>query len=236
MIIYPAIDIYQSKVVRLKQGDFNQVTFYPLSPLEQAKKFEADGATWVHVIDLEGAKEGQSKIKEILISIKEHTTLSIQTGGGIRDIKRVEMLLSLGIDRVVLGSFAIKEPESLRALCLKYANNIVVAVDCKDNFVTLHGWQETSQITLEDYLHTLMNLGVIHVMITDIKKDGMLQGINHRFYESIKTSFPKLKIVASGGVTSMDDIKNLKKTNLDGVIIGVALYENRITLKEAILC
>jgi phosphoribosylformimino-5-aminoimidazole carboxamide ribotide isomerase len=236
MMIYPAIDIYQNKVVRLKQGDFNQVTYYPLSPLEQALKFERDGAKWVHVVDLKGAKEGQSSIFEILKSIKKQTTLSIQTGGGIRDIKTVEMLLSLGIDRVVLGSFAIKDPEGLKVLCMKYAHNIVVAVDCKDDMVTLHGWQETTQLRLQDYLSSLIALGVMHVMITDIKKDGMLQGINHQLYAQFKTSFPSLNIVASGGVTTLDDIKNLKQVNIDGVIVGVALYENKVSLKEAILC
>ena len=236
MIIYPAMDLMNQNVVRLKKGDFNSKKIYQENPLIQAKTFLNQGATHLHMVDLDGAKSGNPSHLNVLQAIKKETNLSLQYGGGLRDQNQIIELLELGIDKVVLGSFAMKHPKILKELILKYPNRMVVAVDVKDNQVTYAGWQETSSNTLESYLKTLIELGVTEVLITDISKDGMLEGINVSFYKSLKTKFPSLKITASGGVTSLGDVKALKEAGLDGLIIGVALYEKIFRLEEALSC
>lgn len=236
MIIFPAIDMYKNQVVRLKKGDYQAVTVYHESPVEQAKAFERDGATWVHIVDLEGSKTGVISVLDVLKQIKEETSLKIQFGGGIRDSMTVETLIKLGVDSIVLGSFAVKEQESLNTLCHTYPNHITVAVDVKDDIVYYQGWQEESSYTLHDFLNKMSMIGVKKVMITDIKKDGMLEGLNIAWYQKIKNTYPKLLITASGGVTTLNDIKELSKVDLYGAIVGVSLYEKKIDLKEAIRC
>lgn len=236
MIIFPAIDMYKNQVVRLKKGDYQAVTVYHESPVEQAKAFERDGATWVHIVDLEGSKTGVISVMDVLRQIKEETSLKIQFGGGIRDSMTVETLIKLGVDSIVLGSFAVKEQESLNTLCHTYPNHITVAVDVKDDIVYYQGWQEESSHTLHDFLNKMSMIGVKKVMITDIKKDGMLEGLNIAWYQKIKNTYPKLLITASGGVTTLNDIKELSKVDLYGAIVGVSLYEKKIDLKEAIRC
>lgn len=236
MIIFPAIDMYKNQVVRLKKGDYQAVTVYHESPVEQAKAFERDGATWVHIVDLEGSKTGVISVMDVLRQIKEETSLKIQFGGGIRDSMTVETLIKLGVDSIVLGSFAVKEQESLNTLCHTYPNHITVAVDVKDDIVYYQGWQEESSYTLHDFLNKMSMIGVKKVMITDIKKDGMLEGLNIAWYQKIKNTYPKLLITASGGVTTLNDIKELSKVDLYGAIVGVSLYEKKIDLKEAIRC
>ena len=236
MIIFPAIDMYKNQVVRLKKGDYQALTVYHESPVEQAKAFERDGATWVHIVDLEGSKTGIISVMDVLRQIKDVTSLKIQFGGGIRDLHTVETLIKLGVDSIVLGSFAVKQQESLKTLCLTYPNHITVAVDVKDDIVYYQGWQEESSYTLFDFLDKMMSIGVKKVMITDIKKDGMLEGLHISWYQKIKNTYPKLLITASGGVTTLSDIKELSKVNLYGAIVGVSLYEKKIDLKEAIEC
>ena len=236
MILFPAIDIYKNQVVRLKKGDYQAVTVYHESPVEQAKAFERDGATWVHIVDLEGSKTGIISVMDVLRQIKEETSLKIQFGGGIRDSHTVETLIKIGVDSIVLGSFAVKQQEALKTLCLTYPNHITVAVDVKDDVVYYQGWQEESSYTLFDFLDTMMSIGVTKVMITDIKKDGMLEGLHISWYQKITHTYPKLFITASGGVTTLNDIKELSKVNLYGAIVGVSLYEKKIDLKEAIQC
>lgn len=236
MIIFPAIDMYKNQVVRLKKGDYQAVTVYHESPVEQAKAFEREGATWVHIVDLEGSKTGVISVMDVLRQIKEETSLKIQFGGGIRDSMTVETLIKLGVDSIVLGSFAVKEQESLNTLCHTYPNHITVAVDVKDDIVYYQGWQEESSYTLHDFLNKMSMIGVKKVMITDIKKDGMLEGLNIAWYQKIKNTYPKLLITASGGVTTLNDIKELSKVDLYGAIVGVSLYEKKIDLKEAIRC
>lgn len=236
MILFPAIDMYKNQVVRLKKGDYQAVTVYHESPVEQAKAFERDGATWVHIVDLEGSKTGVISVMDVLRQIKEETSLKIQFGGGIRDSMTVETLIKLGVDSIVLGSFAVKEQESLNTLCHTYPNHITVAVDVKDDIVYYQGWQEESSYTLHDFLNKMSMIGVKKVMITDIKKDGMLEGLNIAWYQKIKNTYPKLLITASGGVTTLNDIKELSKVDLYGAIVGVSLYEKKIDLKEAIRC
>lgn len=236
MILFPAIDMYKNQVVRLKKGDYQAVTVYHESPVEQAKAFERDGATWVHIVDLEGSKTGVISVLDVLKQIKEETSLKIQFGGGIRDLMTVETLIKLGVDSIVLGSFAVKQQEALNTLCHTYPNHITVAVDVKDDIVYYQGWQEESSYTLHDFLNKMSMIGVKKVMITDIKKDGMLEGLNIAWYQKIKNTYPKLLITASGGVTTLNDIKELSKVDLYGAIVGVSLYEKKIDLKEAIRC
>jgi phosphoribosylformimino-5-aminoimidazole carboxamide ribotide isomerase len=236
MIIYPAMDLIDGKVVRLKQGDFNQKVIYENDPVKQAKAFQASGATHLHIIDLDGAQVGSPKNINIILNIKKETGLFIQVGGGLRDEKKIIALLEAGIDRVILGSYALMFPKETKRLNDTYPNRILIAVDTKDGVVTYHGWQQKSLYTLEAYLEELQQDGFKNVMVTDISKDGMLKGIDVTLYETLSLNYPQLNIIASGGVTSLDEVKAFKKTRVSGVIIGVALYQNIFTLEEAIAC
>ncbi len=228
--------MYDQKVVRLKKGDYNALTIYHDDPFEQAREFERDGAKWVHMVDLEGAKTGHITTIDILKKVKKATSLRIQFGGGIRDVKTIYHLLEIGVDHIVLGSFALKQPEVLKTLCETYRDQLVVAVDVKNGYVTYHGWLEQSTYALNDYLVRLIDLGVKKVLITDISKDGMLQGIDISYYKQLKKTYKDLEIIASGGVTTLEDIEGLNQASCDGVIVGVALYEKKFSLKEALSC
>ena len=236
MIIYPAMDLIDGNVVRLKQGDFNQKIIYENDPIKQAKAFKDAGATHLHIIDLDGAKIGSPKNINLILTIKKQTGLFIQVGGGLRDEKKIISLLESGIDRVILGSFALMFPKETKRLNETYPNRILIAVDTKDGVVTYNGWQQKSLYTLASYLEDLQKDGFKDVMVTDISKDGMLQGIDITLYNTLSITYPKLNIIASGGVTSLDEIKAFKKTPVSGVIIGVALYQDIFTLEEALSC
>ena len=236
MIIYPAMDLIDGNVVRLKQGDFNQKIIYENDPIKQAKAFKDAGATHLHIIDLDGAKIGSPKNLKVILNIKKETGLFIQVGGGLRDEKKIISLLESGIDRVILGSFALMFPKETKRLNETYPNRILIAVDTKDGVVTYNGWQQKSLYTLASYLEDLQKDGFKDVMVTDISKDGMLQGIDITLYNTLSITYPKLNIIASGGVTSLDEIKAFKKTPVSGVIIGVALYQDIFTLEEALSC
>lgn len=236
MRIFPAIDIYNNQAVRLKKGAFESAKVYNDSPLNQAKIFESEGASWIHIVDLNGAKDGLIQVLPMIKSIKEQTQLRIQFGGGIRDLQTIQRLLDAGIDRIVLGSFAIKEPNLLQVLLTTYQDRIVVAVDVRNNYVTYSGWQDQSDIHILDYLSNLERLGTKYVMITDIAKDGMLEGIDTDFYANIVKRYQTLNIIASGGITTLNDVKQLHQSKLYGAILGVSLYEQKINLSEAIQC
>lgn len=236
MIIYPAMDLIDGNVVRLKQGDFNQKIIYEHDPIKQAKAFKDAGATHLHIIDLDGAKIGSPKNINLILMIKKQTGLFIQVGGGLRDEKNIISLLESGIDRVILGSFALMFPKETKRLNDTYPNRILIAVDTKDGVVTYNGWQQKSLYTLASYLEDLQKDGFKDVMVTDISKDGMLQGIDITLYDTLSIKYPKLNIIASGGVTSLNEIKAFKKTPVSGVIIGVALYQDIFSLEEALLC
>lgn len=236
MIIYPAMDLIDGNVVRLKQGDFNQKVIYEKDPIKQAKVFQASGATHLHIIDLDGAKLGSPKNLKVILNIKKETGLFIQVGGGLRDEKKIISLLESGIDRVILGSFALMFPKETKRLNDTYPSRLLIAVDTKDGVVTYNGWQQKSLYTLEAYLSDLQKDGFKDVMVTDISKDGMLEGIDITLYETLSIKYPNLNIIASGGVTSLSEIKAFKKTRVSGVIIGVALYQDIFTLEEAITC
>jgi phosphoribosylformimino-5-aminoimidazole carboxamide ribotide isomerase len=236
MIIYPAMDLIDGNVVRLKQGDFKEKVIYEHDPIKQAKVFKDAGATHLHIIDLDGAKIGSPKNLKVILNIKKETGLFIQVGGGLRDEKKIISLLESGIDRVILGSFALMFPKETKRLNDTYPNRILIAVDTKDGVVTYNGWQQKSLYTLEAYLSDLQKDGFKDVMVTDISKDGMLEGIDISLYETLSIKYPNLNIIASGGVTSLDEIKAFKKTRVSGVIIGVALYQDIFTLEEALSC
>jgi phosphoribosylformimino-5-aminoimidazole carboxamide ribotide isomerase len=236
MIIYPAMDLIGGKVVRLKQGDFQQKVIYENNPIKQAKAFKDAGATHLHIIDLDGAKLGSPKNIQIITNIKKATGLFIQVGGGLRDEKNIISLLESGIDRVILGSYALMFPKETKRLNETYPDRLLIAVDAKDGVVTYNGWQQKSLYTLEAYLKDLRLDGYKNVMITDISKDGMLEGIDVKHYDKIAKAFPQMNIIASGGVTALEEVKAFKKTKVSGLIIGVALYQDIFTLEEAITC
>jgi len=236
MIIYPAMDLMQQQVVRLKKGDFDSKKIYASNPILQAKLFAAQGATHLHIVDLDGAKTGIPHHLELVKSIKQETGLIIQYGGGLRTEASIVALLDAGIDKIALGSFAMNHPSTLQSLIQRYRKRIVVAIDVKDNIVTYEGWQKQSTLMIDDYLISLSRLGVTEVLVTDIAKDGMLQGMNLDLYVRLKKNYPTMTIIASGGVTSFHDVKSIQLAQIDGLIIGVALYEGMITLSEVLSC
>ena len=237
MIIFPAIDIKDKKCVRLTQGDFDKVNVYGEDPSLMAKKWADDGAEFIHVLNLNGSRDEIGINDETLSKVAKSVDVPIQVGGGIRDEKRVKELLDLGINRVIVGTMAIENKELLKELIEKYkADKIVVSIDAKNGKVATHGWEKVSDIDSVDLCKELEQIGVKTIVYTDISKDGMLEGPNFDIYKELsqKTS---LDIIASGGVTSIDDVKRLLDMNMYGAIIGKALYDNRIDLKEVLdLC
>lgn len=237
MIIFPAIDIKDNKCVRLTQGDFDKVNVYGEDPSLMAKKWAGYGAKFIHVVNLNGSRDEVGINDETLAKVAKSVDVPIQVGGGIRDEKRVKELLDLGINRVIVGTMAIENKELLKELIEKYgADKIVVSIDAKNGKVATHGWEKVSDIDSVDLCKELEKIGVKTIVYTDISKDGMLEGPNFDIYKELsqKTS---LDIIASGGVTSIDDVKKLLDMNMYGAIIGKALYDNRIDLKEVLdLC
>lgn len=237
MIIFPAIDIKDKKCVRLTQGDFDKVNVYGEDPSLMAKKWADYGAEFIHVVNLNGSRDEVGINDETLAKVAKSVDVPIQVGGGIRDEKRVKELLDLGINRVIVGTMAIENKELLKELIEKYkAEKIVVSIDAKNGKVATHGWEKVSDIDSVDLCKELEQIGVKTIVYTDISKDGMLEGPNFDIYKELsqKTS---LDIIASGGVTSIDDVKRLLDMNMYGAIIGKALYDNRIDLKEVLdLC
>ena len=237
MIIFPAIDIKDKKCVRLTQGDFDKVNVYGEDPSLMAKKWADYGAEFIHVVNLNGSRDEIGINDETLAKVAKSVDVPIQVGGGIRAEKRVKELLDLGINRVIVGTMAIENKELLKELIEKYkADKIVVSIDAKNGKVATHGWEKVSDIDSVDLCKELEQIGVKTIVYTDISKDGMLEGPNFDIYKELsqKTS---LDIIASGGVTSIDDVKRLLDMNMYGAIIGKALYDNRIDLKEVLdLC
>ncbi len=233
MNIFPAIDIYDKKAVRLFKGDYNQMTIYSDKPWEIAKKFEEAGAKFIHVVDLEGAKTGKTPNLEIVKKIAEKTSLFLEIGGGIRDINTVKTYLENGANRVILGTSAVNDEAFLVDALSKYGDKIAVGADVKDGFIAIKGWVEKSQYSLDEFLNKMQNLGVKTIICTDISKDGAMKGTNLTLYKELSKKYT-LDIIASGGVSNIDDIKALKEMNLYGAIIGKAYYTGAIDLKEAI--
>ena len=232
MKIFPAIDLLGGKAVRLKKGDYNEVTVYSDCPPEMAKSFKAAGAEWIHVVDLDGARDGSTANFDVVAEIAKEG-LKVEIGGGIRNIETVERYIEAGVSRVIIGTAAVSDPDFLRAAVAKYGEKIAVGVDIKDGMVAIKGWKEISTVECFDFCQKLQNVGVSTIICTDISKDGMLSGTNTDLYRSLSEKF-KMNFVASGGVSTIEDIKALAKMGMYGAIIGKAIYTGNIDLREAI--
>jgi phosphoribosylformimino-5-aminoimidazole carboxamide ribotide isomerase len=231
MLIIPAIDIYEGKVVRLKQGDFDRKTIYDDEPWSVAKKFSESGCSLIHVVDLEGAKHGGFRNFDVIRKIVSEDTIHIQAGGGIRTEDDVSRLFDAGVERVVVGSVAVKEPEKInRWIELFGYNRIVIAIDIKAGNVAHSGWMASKKIDPVKIMRQLGEMGASIFLCTDISKDGMLQGPNVPLYKEICQHFPDYEIIASGGVSSEEDLAELRTTGVSGVVVGKALYEGKIEL------
>lgn len=233
MKLFPAIDLYDGKAVRLYKGDYNNMTVYSENPIEIARDFESKGMKYIHIVDLQGAKDGATPNINIVKQIANETGLFCEVGGGIRDMKTVEAYLGSGIDRVILGTAAVNNPEFLQQAVKQYGEKIAVGVDIKDGFVAIKGWMEKSQYTCFDFCEKMEKLGVKTLICTDISKDGAMKGTNRELYKQLSQRF-SIDITASGGVSSIDDIKALKELDIYGAIIGKAYYIGAIDLKEAL--
>ena len=235
MNIFPAIDLYDGKAVRLFKGDYNQMTVYNENPLEVAKDFENAGAKFIHLVDLEGAKFGTTPNIEVIKKIVDNTNLFTEIGGGIRSIETVDAYLNAGLDRVIIGTAAVTDEEYLKTALKKYPKpgQIAVGIDLLDGFVAIKGWVEKSQYKAEEFFNKMTSMGVTTVICTDISKDGAMKGVNRELYKELSEKY-KIDITASGGVTDITDIKALREMNLYGAIIGKAYYTGAIDLKEAI--
>lgn len=242
MIIYPAIDLRGGRVVRLTEGKFDQEKTYGDDPLAVAKDFASSGATWLHVVDLDGAKDPTKRQTALVEQIARGSRLRMQTGGGIRDESQIAALLAAGAQRVIVGSVAVKQPALVRDWLKKFGpEQIILSPDVRLDAngtprVAAAGWQESTGVALDDFLSGFVAAGLVHILCTDISRDGKLTGPNVALYASLTKKFPTLKIQASGGVSSLDDLRALQTTGADGAIVGRALYEKKFTLKEALAC
>lgn len=233
MLIFPAIDLYEGKAVRLFKGDYNQMTVYSENPEKVALDFEKAGATCIHLVDLEGAKNGTTPNLETVKKIVSCTKLFSEIGGGIRSLDTIKAYLDAGVNRVILGTAAVTDEEFLRKAVELYGEKIAVGVDIKDGEVAIKGWTQSGDTNAFDFCRKLEKIGVKTIICTDISKDGAMQGTNHSLYRELSEQF-SLNIVASGGVSSMDDIKRLRALDIYGAIIGKAYYVGAIDLKSAI--
>ena len=233
MNILPAIDLYQGKAVRLYKGDYAQMTVYSDHPEEVARDFQNQGAGYMHLVDLEGAKVGTPANLPTIRRILEATELFTEVGGGIRSMETVEAYLSAGVDRVILGTAAVTDEGFLKAAISRYGEKIAVGVDLKDGFVAIRGWTEKSELTAETFLTRMEVLGVSAVICTDISRDGAMQGANRDLYRQLSRKF-SVKLIASGGVSTLEDIRRLREMGLYGAIVGKAYYLGAIDLREAI--
>ena len=233
MILLPAIDLFDRKAVRLYKGDYENMTVYSENPIEIARDFESCGAKYIHMVDLEGARDGTTPNIAIVEQVAKETDLFVEIGGGIRSMETVERYLNAGVSRVILGTAAVKDPEFLKAAVGRYGEKIAVGADVKDGKIAIKGWMETADVTLEDFLSDMQALGVRNVICTDISKDGAMRGTNLELYRALSRKYD-LDITASGGVSGMEDICQLRAMDLYGAIIGKAYYTGAIDLREAL--
>lgn len=235
MRIIPAIDIIDGKCVRLTQGDYAQKVIYSEDPLEMARSFESAGLTHLHLVDLDGAKNGKVTNWKVVEAIAKNTKLKVDFGGGIKTRDEVSKLLQAGVEQVNLGSIAVHEPDKVIAWMEEFgADNIILSADVKNEFISINGWQDKSTINVVTFLRDYVHRGIVNVTCTDISTDGMLTGPNFELYEKLLLSFPQLIVIASGGVSCLDDLIELKRIGVDGVIVGKAIYEGKIRLEELI--
>ncbi len=233
--IIPAIDIIDGNCVRLSKGDYNRVTKYDITPMEMAKRYEDLGIDRIHIVDLDAAKnEGKDNIA-IIENLCHQTSLKIQTGGGIRTAENLERVLKAGAERAILGSVAHKDPERVYQWLSDYGpDKIVIGADVQGGKIAVEGWQEISATDVFQYIQSYVNHGAVTFLCTDIEKDGMLEGPNFSLYRKVMDAFPEVTLIASGGVSGMEDIARLVEAGMDEIIVGKAIYEGRIDLEEAI--
>tara|TARA_B100000686_G_C16632339_1_gene885394 strand:+ start:251 stop:970 length:720 start_codon:yes stop_codon:yes gene_type:complete len=234
MIIFPAIDIKGGKCVRLLKGDFSKVTQYKKSPIDQANEFLALGFKNIHVVDLDGALNNEALNENIIKEISKIYKIKIQFGGGIRSLEHIKKLFDLGVDRAILGTAAVENLEFLKAACEKFRNKIVLSLDARKGYIALHGWKKQTNILASDFVKRINNIGVSRIIYTDIDRDGTKLGPN--IEETLNLSkTTKIPVVISGGVSSIKDVINIKKNkfqNIEGVIIGKAIYDGNISVTE----
>jgi len=233
MIIFPAIDIKGGKCVRLLRGDFNNITQYKKSPLDQANEFCNLGFKNIHLVDLDGALEQNFTNEKIIKEISKISKIKIQTGGGIRSLEQIEKLIGFGIDKIILGTAAIENIEFLKTACIKYNQKIALSIDAREGFIALSGWKRQTKILASDFIKKIGNINISRIIYTDINKDGTKMGPNLK--ETVELSnLTKIPFVISGGISSIDDVINIKKkfNNIEGVIIGKAIYDGSINVKE----
>lgn len=236
MLIIPAIDIKEGRCVRLEQGNFEKEIIYDDNPIEVAEKWEKQGAKLVHIVDLDGAKTGKIKHLSLIAEIIKNISIPVEVGGGIRDLETIKNLFNIGVENVILSTLAYENLSLLKKICEQYQEKISVSIDVRNGFLSIKGWQETTKEKAIDFAQRMEVLGVRRFIYTDIKRDGTLSGINLEGIEKFAAAI-KGKVIASGGVSNIEDvkrIKNLKLNNLTGVIIGKALYTGVIDLEEAI--
>ena len=233
MLIYPAIDLFDGKAVRLYKGNYAQMTVYSDDPVSVALDFQNSGARWIHLVDLQGAKSGNTDNLSTIRAIQKATNLRCEVGGGIRSMETVETYLNAGIDRVILGTAAVTDDAFLQEAVQRWGEKIAVGIDIKDGFVAIKGWTEKSLLTAEEFFRHVQSIGVRTCICTDISRDGAMQGANHALYRSLSQTYD-MDIIASGGVSTLEDVKILARLGLHGAIIGKAYYTGAINLKTAI--
>lgn len=233
MRIYPAIDLFEGKAVRLYKGDYEQMTVYSENPAEIALDFKSQGADQIHIVDLEGARSGETPNLETVCRIKRESGLFCEIGGGVRSMDVIEKYISAGMDRVILGTAAVTEPGFVEAAVARYGDKIAVGVDIRDGYVAVKGWTEKSELDAFVFCEAMQKIGVKTLICTDISRDGAMQGTNVSLYQELSERFD-MQIIASGGVSSMEDIHRLCAMDLYGAIIGKAYYTGAISLREAI--
>jgi phosphoribosylformimino-5-aminoimidazole carboxamide ribotide isomerase len=233
MIVFPAIDILDGQAVRLYQGDYQQKTVYEDNPLRAAQRFEIDGATHLHLVDLDGAKEGLTRNFDTITRVVRESGLFVQLGGGIRDMQSAQKYLSCGVGRIILGTAAVEDPGFLKEAVQAFGDKLAVGVDIRDGQVATKGWTHTSTLGMEDLLDSLSELGVATLIATDISRDGAMRGTNLSLYAQITRQWG-FQVIASGGVTTLKDVEALNDLDLYGVIIGRALYTGDIALTDAL--
>jgi phosphoribosylformimino-5-aminoimidazole carboxamide ribotide isomerase len=241
-MIFPAIDIMDGGCVRLLKGNFSDRINYDVSPVKMAKRFSKSGADWIHIVDLDGAKDGKQAQSSLIIEIAQTCGINIQTGGGIRDLNHVKKLIDNGVKRVVIGSLAVTNPDKVKLWIKELPNDsICIALDVNIDkrgipYPAIRGWTEPNEKSLWNILNNYIDSGLETILVTDINRDGAELGSNLSLYENIQDKYPNLNLITSGGVGSIKHVQSLKLLNPYGIIIGKALYENRFTLEQAINC
>ncbi len=232
MRIIPAIDVIDGKCVRLTQGDYAQQRIYNEDPAEVARRFEDAGLKYLHLVDLDGAKQRRVVNWKVVERIASQTRLRVDFGGGVNEVEDLQRLFGLGVAQVNVGSLAVKRPDVVKQWIAEFADRIILSADVRDERVRIHGWTDDASLELNDFLESYVDAGIQYVACTDISTDGMLAGPNRQLYQNIRAAFPSVRLIASGGVGTIDDLNALNDLGVDGVIVGKAIYENKITPEQ----